>query len=86
MGRQTDVSLPADMRAKAMTRFEVLRPHLEDGVPLVRAAEEAGVPTRTVRRWLARFRQDGVAGLARIARTDRSLLRDNQDEIPRQSG
>lgn len=27
MGRQTDVSLPADKRAEAMMRFEVLRLH-----------------------------------------------------------
>src|SRR5690606_34950718 len=55
----------------AMTRFAVLRPHVEDGVPLARAAETAGVPVRTARRWLARFRQDGVAGLARMGRIDR---------------
>src|SRR3954465_1937788 len=36
-------------RARAMARFAVLRPHLEEGVPLARAAGEAGVtpPTRT---------------------------------------
>ncbi|WP_207543698.1 Mu transposase C-terminal domain-containing protein [Salipiger marinus] len=71
MGKQTDVSLPADRRGEAMTRFAILRPHMEDGVPLVRAAEAAGVPVRTARRWLARFRQDGVAGLARKERADR---------------
>ena len=75
MGRQTDVSFPADRHAKAMARFAVLRPHLEDDVPLARAAREAGVPVRTAQRWLARFRQDGVAGLARAGRADRGLRR-----------
>ena len=71
MGRQTDVSLPAERRSKAMARFAVLRPHLEDDVPLSRAAEAAGVPVRTARRWLVRFRQEGMAGLARAERDDR---------------
>ena len=82
MGRQTDVSLPAGRdelvatdRAEAMARFIVLRPHLEDDVPLTRAARDAGVPLRTARRWLARFRQDGVAGLARMERIDRGRRR-----------
>ena len=75
MGNQTDVSLPAAGRAEAMARFAVLRPHLEDDVSLARAAETAGVPVRTARRWLARFRQDGMAGLARTGRADRGRRR-----------
>lgn len=48
-------------------------------MPLVRAAKAAGVPTRTVRRWLSRFRHGGIAGLARMERADlnrRRLPRD----------
>ena len=62
-------------RAQATARFAVLRPHLEDGVPLARAARAAGVPTRTARRWLARFRREGVAGLARGNRADQGRRR-----------
>jgi len=50
MGKQTDVSLPNARRAEAMARFAVLRPHLEDGVALARAARDAEVPVRTARR------------------------------------
>jgi putative transposase len=57
-------------QARAMTRFAILRPHLEEGVPLTRAAREAGVPLRTTQRWLARYRRDGLAGLARPVRGD----------------
>jgi putative transposase len=53
-----------------MARFAVLRPHLEDGVSLARAAAAAGVPLRTAQRWLARYRRDGLAGLARPRRSD----------------
>lgn len=75
MGRQTDVSLPAIRRDEAMMRFELLRPHLEDSVPLALAARTAGVPVRTARRWLARFQLEGVAGLCRAERIDRGQRR-----------
>lgn len=67
-------------RARAMARFEVLRPHIEDEVPLPRA----GVPLRTAQRWLHRYRRSGLAGLARTQRratgrrTDPELVRLNE--------
>src|SRR3954470_5271172 len=61
-------ALSEDQRVQAMARLTVLRPHLDDGVPLTRTA--AGVPLRTTQRWLARYRQDGLAGLARAPRRD----------------
>lgn len=57
-------------RAAAMQRWAVLRPILEDGMPARAAAQAAGVPTRTVQRWLARYRTGGIAGLARRQRAD----------------
>lgn len=62
--------LDEQRRKQAMIRFAVLRPHLEEGVPLTRAAGEAGIPMRTAERWLARYRQDGLVGLVRPARRD----------------
>lgn len=41
-------------RAEAMGRFEVIRPAIEDGVPLAACLAGAGVPLRTAQRWLAR--------------------------------
>jgi putative transposase len=61
-GELTGLSEPD--RQQAMTRFEVLRPHLKDDVPLVRAAAAAGTPLRTAQRWLHRYRSAGLAGLA----------------------
>jgi len=66
-------ALAADTEAErheAMRRFAVLRPHLNDGVPLPEAARDAGVPLRSVQRWLARYRATGVAGLVRAPRSD----------------
>ena len=68
-------------REEAMRRYRVLAPHLEDDVPLTQAAEQAGVPLRSARRWLHRYRRAGLEGLARAARasagrkTDPRLVR-----------
>ena len=48
------VALTEAQRQLAMARFAVLQPHLEEDVPLARATRQAGVPVRTVERWLAR--------------------------------
>jgi len=63
-------ALSEDQRVQAMARLTVLRPHLDDGVPLTRTAAAAGMPLRTMQRWLARYRRDGLAGLARAPRRD----------------
>ena len=58
-------------RTNALARYALLRPHLEDGVPLPAVARETGVSLRTLERWLARYRQAGLAGLVRQPRVDR---------------
>jgi len=58
-----------------MRRWEVLRPHVEDGVPLVQAARDAGVAPRTAQRWLAAFRTGGLIALGRQSRADAGRLR-----------
>ena len=63
--------LDSTQRELAECKWKVLRPHVEDGVPLVRAAGEAGVSLRSAQRWLARYRTGGLAGLARAGRADR---------------
>lgn len=55
----------------ARDRFELLRPHLEDGVPLTRIAEQTGQKLRTLRRWVSDWRERGMAGLVARRRADR---------------
>jgi putative transposase len=62
-------------RDQAMARWQILRPHVEDGVPLARLAGHCGVADRTLQRWAARYRADGLAGLARCERADRGARR-----------
>ncbi|MEU6586504.1 Mu transposase C-terminal domain-containing protein [Nocardia sp. NPDC046763] len=65
----------------AMSRFEVLRPHLEDDMPLTSTAAEAGVPLRTAQRWLHRYRASGLVGLAPTRR--KSTGRRSEPELVR---
>ncbi|MEV4181868.1 hypothetical protein AB0J28_10550 [Streptosporangium canum] len=51
-----------------MARYEMLAPHLHEGVPLARLAAgqgESGVIYQTLQRWLAAYRRGGLAALAR---------------------
>lgn len=57
-------------RDEAMARFEFLRPHVEGDVPLSKLAVREGIPIRTARRWLARYKQLGLIGLSRQPRAD----------------
>jgi putative transposase len=73
--RRSLSALTGAQREQALGRLAVLRPHLEEEVPLARAAADAGVPLRTARRWLARYRGDGLVGLARHGRSDAGVRR-----------
>lgn len=60
---------------EAMRRWRVLRPSIEDGVPLAVAARGAGVSLRSAQRWMTRYRRDGLVALARSPRSDRGQRR-----------
>jgi putative transposase len=62
--------LTEEQRKLAMERFDVLRPHIEEDVPLAQAAQHAGVALRTAERWLSQYRNQGLNGLARSIRSD----------------
>lgn len=70
-----------DADERAADRLAFLRVHLHDGVPLARAARDAGVPVRTARRWLARFRDSGPAGLVPKARSDNGERRTRRELV-----
>jgi putative transposase len=77
----TLAELPGLMRQRALDRYHMLRPHLEQNLPLARVAEEASVPFRTAQRWVSRYRQFGLAGLARAGRADRGKRRRLSDDL-----
>ena len=67
--------LSEGQREQAMTRWRLLAPHLEEGVPVARLAAHSGVAERTLQRWAARYRASGLAGLARAGRADKGRRR-----------
>ena len=67
---RTLTELTEAQRGQAMTRFAFLRRHVEGGVPLSKLALQEGVPIRTARRWLSRYKQLGLIGLTRRTRVD----------------
>jgi putative transposase len=62
-------------RSRAIIRFEIIRPSLEDGVPLTRVGKEQRIVLRTARRWVERYRKNGLAGLVRNERNDKDERR-----------
>ncbi|SRR5258708_3330421 len=68
-------SLSEEQRAQAYARFEILRPALEDGVSQAQIARLHQLSKSTVQRWVARYREQGLAGLAQTARKDKGTSR-----------
>lgn len=62
-------------RAEALRQFQLIRPFLEDGVPLTHIATEHQLQIRTLRRWVQQYRTDGLAGLIRKPRKDKGAKR-----------
>src|SRR5438876_6226903 len=58
-------ALSESARQFALDRFGLLRPCLEDGVPLAHVARQHGLHLRSLQRWLRAYRRHGLAGLAR---------------------
>jgi len=67
--------LSEEARKLALDRYRIIRPHLEEDRPLKSTALAAGIPYRTVRRWVAQYRKFGLAALARKKRGDRGERR-----------
>lgn len=62
-------------RAAALEHFRLIRPFLEEGVPLTHIAAEHQLCVRTLRRWVQQYRSQGLAGLIRAARKDQGQRR-----------
>src|SRR5271157_521059 len=73
--------LPERQRQRAFERYQTLRPHLEQDVPLARVAMEATLPLRTAQDWVSRYRRFGLAGLTRAGRADNGKRRRLSEEL-----
>ena len=57
-------TLSEAQRAQAQSRFAIIRPALEDGISQAQVARSQAIPASTVRGWVKRYRERGLAGLA----------------------
>lgn len=62
-------------RAEALKRFHIIRPFLEDSVPLTRIATDHHYPIRTLRRWVQHYKSHGLVGLIKRERKDKGKKR-----------
>ena len=62
-------------RQAASERFHIILPFLEAGVPLKRIAEEHGKSLRTLRYWVALYRDGDLTSLVPRRRSDRGKRR-----------
>jgi len=67
-------------RAEALRRLVVLRAS-DDGVPAAHLARQLGLAVRTVQRWVAHYRAQGLVGLARKTRSDIGTRRLPPDQV-----
>lgn len=60
-------------RKLAQERFTLIRPFLEERIPLVQLAHYYQVSERTLRRWVRAYEQQGLRGLVRKPRSDQGV-------------
>jgi putative transposase len=72
---ETLAHLSDTVRTAALERFHLIRPFLEEGVPLPTLARQHGLSLRTARRWVQRYRTGGLGALGRQSRADKGARR-----------
>ena len=68
-------------RTIALSRFKIIQPFLEDGVTLPNIVATSNISLSTARRWVSRYRQDGLTGLVRNQRQDKGVHRCLNEEV-----
>jgi putative transposase len=66
---------------RALERCRILQPCIDENAPLTHTARHHGIPLRPAQRWLAQYRRDGFAGLARRRRSDHKQPHGLQPEL-----
>ena len=65
LGDMSDVE-----RKIALKRYKLLEPHLQNGRELRSVSEGSDVSFRTLQRWVAGYKREGLTGLVRKGRID----------------
>ena len=80
-------------REKALKRFALISPLLEEGISAAELAqrrcvllERENISERTLRRWIASYRKEGFEGLARRERNDKGISKSISPEVLEMAG
>lgn len=68
----------------AFEKFQILRPHIEEDVPLPKIAKLHAISLSTLKRWLRNYKAQGLVGLERKPRSDkgkRQLITKELEEL-----
>lgn len=68
-------SLSEARRAQALERYSMIRSALDEGVTQAQVARTQNLPPSTVQRWVKRYREKGLVGLADAVRSDKGKSR-----------
>src|SRR5680860_1586639 len=61
--------------SSAFEKFQILRPHLEEKVPLSKLEKIHGISSSTLKRWSRNYKESGLTGLERKQRADKGERR-----------
>jgi putative transposase len=70
MGVQALADMSDVERKLALERYKLLEPHLQNGRELRSVSKGSDVSFRTLQRWVAGYKREGLAGLVRKGRMD----------------
>lgn len=59
----------------SLERFHIIRPYIEESVPLSIITEESSLSKSTLKRWIKNYKEQGLAGLERKTRADKGKRR-----------
>ncbi len=75
-GQSSPLTTPSEaQRTQALESFAFLRPALEEGVSQMRIARDHQISLSTLQRWMMRYREQGLTGLASATRADKGKSR-----------
>lgn len=75
------IDLTEAERSEALESYRIIKPFIEDNIPLVKVAEESSKSYRTLLRWVDKYRKYGLSGLATKRLADSGRHRKVKDEL-----
>jgi putative transposase len=83
MKKRSLTELSEAEREQALCRFRLIQPFLEEGVPLTKIAVDSKESLSTLRRWVQKYRMNGLTGLVRHQRGDKGVPRKITEDTKR---